>query len=139
MDFEVRQRRRERVSLRNAQRTVWKDARCAAASAGSARLLWTLGSPNTELTVERGVDCSAGYRWIVRRAMSEQRRLPPKGPRLYDLLGMPDENFERMCARLIRLEFPSAFKPANTLETAVPHGCSPAPARPMRVTSVEVV
>ena len=48
--------------------------------------------------------------------MSEQRRLPPKGPRLYDLLGMPDENFERMCARLIRLEFPSAFKPANTLD-----------------------
>lgn len=48
--------------------------------------------------------------------MSGARRLPPKGPRVYDLPGMPDENFERMCARLIRLEFPRAFKPANTLD-----------------------
>ena len=48
--------------------------------------------------------------------MSDARRLPPKGPRVYDLRGMPDENFERMCARLIRLEFPRAIKPANTLD-----------------------
>jgi hypothetical protein len=29
---------------------------------------------------------------------------------------MSDENFELMCARLIRLEFPQAFKPANMLD-----------------------
>jgi len=29
---------------------------------------------------------------------------------------MSDENFERMCARLVRLEFPRSFKPANALD-----------------------
>src|SRR5947209_9087071 len=46
--------------------------------------------------------------------MSEARRLPVKGPRTYDLLGMSDTHFEQMCGRLIRLEHPSAAKPTNT-------------------------
>ncbi len=41
-------------------------------------------------------------------------KLPPKGPTKYDLVGMPDEDFETMTARLVRLEFPDAFKPKNT-------------------------
>lgn len=38
----------------------------------------------------------------------------PKRVPVYDLLGMPDTDFELMCSRLIRLEFPGAFKPADT-------------------------
>ena len=37
-----------------------------------------------------------------------------KGPTRYDLLGMHDEDFEAMVGRLVGLEFPEAFKPANT-------------------------
>jgi hypothetical protein len=32
----------------------------------------------------------------------------------YSIVGMLDERFELMVARLVRLEFPRAFKPANT-------------------------
>ena len=38
----------------------------------------------------------------------------PKGPTRYDLLRMHDEDFEAMVGRLVGLEFPEAFKPANT-------------------------
>lgn len=48
--------------------------------------------------------------------MNEPKRLPPRGPRDYDLERLQDEQFERLCARLILLEYPSAFKPANTAD-----------------------
>ena len=41
-------------------------------------------------------------------------RLAAKTTRRYDLEGMPDEEFERMCARLVRIEFPLAVRPAST-------------------------
>ena len=47
------------------------------------------------------------------RCMSERRTLKAKGPTQFDLLGMSDGAFESMNARLIRLEFPTAVKPAN--------------------------
>lgn len=40
--------------------------------------------------------------------------IPPKRPTQYDLLKQPDEDFEAMVARLVRLEYSDAFKPANT-------------------------
>lgn len=40
--------------------------------------------------------------------------LRPKLPTSFDLVGMPAENFERMCFELIRLEFPEAARPPNT-------------------------
>ena len=46
--------------------------------------------------------------------MTDADPIAAKGPRRYDLLGMGDEAFETMNARLIRLEFPAAFKPSNT-------------------------
>ena len=46
--------------------------------------------------------------------MRDSKPRQPKGPTEYDLLGMNDEDFESMVARLVRLEFPEAFKPANT-------------------------
>lgn len=46
--------------------------------------------------------------------MSDSTPIRAKGPTRYDLLGMGDEEFESMNARLVRLEFPKAFKPANT-------------------------
>jgi hypothetical protein len=46
--------------------------------------------------------------------MTAEDPIRPKGVTRYDLLGMNDEDFESMTARLIRLEFPTAFKPANT-------------------------
>ncbi len=46
--------------------------------------------------------------------MNEPDPVRPKGVTSYDLLGMGDEDFESMNALLIKLEFPSAFKPANT-------------------------
>ncbi len=45
--------------------------------------------------------------------MSERQPIRPQGATNFDLLGMNDEEFERMNARLIRLEHPDAFKPAN--------------------------
>lgn len=46
--------------------------------------------------------------------MSDDKLIRAKGATRYDLVGMSDEKFESMCARLIRLEFPDAFKPADT-------------------------
>jgi hypothetical protein len=40
--------------------------------------------------------------------------LAPKMPTSFDIVGMPDESFERMCFELIRLEFPGVVKPPNT-------------------------
>jgi hypothetical protein len=37
-----------------------------------------------------------------------------RGPVSYDLLGMPDKEFERLCHRLIRLEHPEVEKPADS-------------------------
>lgn len=45
--------------------------------------------------------------------MSQRQPIRVKGPITHDLVGMSDEDFERMDARLIRLEHPTAFKPAN--------------------------
>src|SRR6266576_1991391 len=45
--------------------------------------------------------------------MNDRRSIKAKGPPHFDLLGMSDEAFETMNARLIRLEYPDAFKPAN--------------------------
>lgn len=45
--------------------------------------------------------------------MSQRHPIRAKGATRFDLLGMNDEDFERMNARLIRLEHPTAFKPAN--------------------------
>ncbi len=45
--------------------------------------------------------------------MSKDRPARPKGATNFDIVGMNDEEFERMNARLIRLEHPTAFKPAN--------------------------
>jgi hypothetical protein len=46
--------------------------------------------------------------------MADSTPIRRKGTTHYDLLGMGDEEFERMNGRLIRLEFPRALKPANT-------------------------
>lgn len=46
--------------------------------------------------------------------MTDSKPVRAKGTTRYDLVGMPDEDFEAMNARLIRLEFPKAVKPANT-------------------------
>lgn len=47
--------------------------------------------------------------------MTDDRKLiRAKDATAYDLVGMPDERFELMVSRLVRLEFPRAFKPANT-------------------------
>lgn len=43
----------------------------------------------------------------------DDQPLRPKVPTSFDILGMPDENFERMCFELIRLEFPEVVKPPN--------------------------
>lgn len=40
--------------------------------------------------------------------------IAPRGPVEYDLLRMHDEDFEAMCHRLVRLEFPAAEKPAKS-------------------------
>lgn len=40
--------------------------------------------------------------------------MPARGPTSYDLRGMPDEQFERLCHRLIRLEYPDVEKPADS-------------------------
>jgi hypothetical protein len=45
--------------------------------------------------------------------MNARRSIKAKGPTHFDLLGMSDEAFETMNARLIRLEYPDAVKPAN--------------------------
>jgi len=46
--------------------------------------------------------------------MSGSEKIIPKGPTHYDLKGMPDEEFESLVARLIRIEFSKAVKPAQT-------------------------
>lgn len=46
--------------------------------------------------------------------MTDQRRIPPKRQKQYDLLNQDDKAFEAMVARLVRLQYPEAFKPANT-------------------------
>ncbi len=46
----------------------------------------------------------------------DARRLPARGTKHYDLEGMPDEDFERLCARLVLLEFPLAVTTASTLD-----------------------
>lgn len=48
--------------------------------------------------------------------MNERPCIKAKGPTQFDLLGMSDEAFETMNARLIGLEYPSAFKPANVAD-----------------------
>jgi hypothetical protein len=47
------------------------------------------------------------------REVTASRSIPPKGATHYDLLAMSDQDFETMVARLIKLEQPNAFKPAN--------------------------
>lgn len=44
----------------------------------------------------------------------DEQLIRAKDATRYDLIGMPDERFELMVSRLIRLEFPRSFKPANT-------------------------
>jgi hypothetical protein len=48
--------------------------------------------------------------------VTDDKLILAKGATRYDLVEMPDEEFESMCARLIRLEFPAAFKPADTFD-----------------------
>lgn len=50
------------------------------------------------------------------KPVTEPKPIPAKGTTRYDLKGMPDEDFERMVGRLVRLEFPEAIKPANTAD-----------------------
>lgn len=46
--------------------------------------------------------------------MSKPKPIPAKGTNTYDIVGMNDEDFERLISRLVRLEHPTAIKPANT-------------------------
>ena len=46
----------------------------------------------------------------------DKKLIRAKDATAYDLVGMPDERFELMVFRLVRLEFPRVFKPANTLD-----------------------
>lgn len=46
--------------------------------------------------------------------MNKPKPIPAKGTTTYDILGMNDEEFERLLSRLVRLEHPTAIKPANT-------------------------
>lgn len=46
--------------------------------------------------------------------MSSPRQIQPKRPTQYNLLVQPAEDFEKMIARLVLLEFPTAIKPATT-------------------------
>lgn len=46
----------------------------------------------------------------------EKNLIRAKDATAYDLVGMPDARFELMVFRLVRLEFPRVFKPANTLD-----------------------
>lgn len=44
----------------------------------------------------------------------ENRPLTARGPARYDLVGMPDTDFDLLCYRLIRLEHPGVEKPAES-------------------------
>lgn len=51
--------------------------------------------------------------------MSSGKPIRSKGATSYDLASMSDEDFERMVARLVRLEHRSSFKPANVSDGGV--------------------
>lgn len=46
--------------------------------------------------------------------IQEKPPLKHRGPVEYDLVGMPDRDFDRLCYRLIRLEHPNAIKPTES-------------------------
>lgn len=46
--------------------------------------------------------------------MADDKPIAPRGAVRFDLLAMGDEDFESLCFRLVRLEFPDAVKPKNT-------------------------
>jgi hypothetical protein len=45
-----------------------------------------------------------------------ERPLAPRGPVTYAFKAMTDGDFDKMCFRLIRLEFPAAIKPAEVAD-----------------------
>ena len=47
-------------------------------------------------------------------AEARESLVPARGPVEYDLLGMPDDQFELLCFRLIRLEHPAVEKPSES-------------------------
>jgi hypothetical protein len=47
-------------------------------------------------------------------AEARQSLVPARGPVKYDLLDMPEDEFELLCFRLIRLEYPAIEKPSES-------------------------
>lgn len=50
---------------------------------------------------------------------SSKKLVSARGPVRYDLVGMPDTDFEHLCHRLIRLEYPRVEKPAESSDGGV--------------------